>query len=1108
MQPITQSVIDDTISLTAELIELTLDKQTTKDKRRNFQFSRLVNSKQAIETTMHLTDEIIRISSPNASAKILRQISNKVLVKDFGLFDYIGIKLLSILSFIAPRFVKFVIINRVRLSAQGIILNSHKAQLKKHIKNRAKDNIALNINLLGEAVLGEEEANQRFQAVLSVMKLEDVTYISVKISSIVSQLIAADHLGSIERVAQKLRVIYQHSIKEKCFVNLDMEEYRDLQVTIDVFKKLLDEEQFQTLYAGIVLQAYLPDSHKAFADITSWAKDRYEKTGGRIKIRLVKGANLAMERTEAELQGWEAAPYPTKKDVDASYIRLINTAISKEYENFLVIGLASHNLFHIAYAQTLVHLRDTKKQLEIEMLEGMANAEALAIKKKIGSVLLYSPITSNSEFPAAVAYLVRRLDENTSEENYLKASFNMKVGNKQFNLQKQRFVEAVHMATTVNITSHRRADHNRLRAELFQKNIFINQANRDLTDTEYVASIININKDNIFNTALLPVVIGDKEYLHLKTKNGVEPSKNGKVFYTYNVANEELIDQAVKIAKAEQVQWGETSVQTIKEIIGPCAVNMELGRARLTAVMMKDGGKTIAEADPEISEAIDFARFYALSAQHLDIQSQPLGLVVIVPPWNFPYAIPAGGIFAALVAGNAVIFKPAPETVLIAWELVNQLWSAGIPKTLLHFIPTEDNEVGKKLITHKDVDAVVLTGSYQTALLFQTWKPTLRLLAETSGKNSIIVSASADIDNAVKDIVQSAFAHAGQKCSAASLAIVQADVYEHPFFFKQLKDAISTIQVGDSSHVSTFMGPLISPPQDSLMRALTTLEDGEQWLIKPQRLNEYTWTPGVKINVQPHSWTHHTEWFGPVLGVMKAPNLQTAIQWQNNVTFGLTAGLHALDIKECEHWINTVEAGNLYINRGITGAVVNRQPFGGWKKSSFGPTAKAGGEHYVSLFRNYQILHNVQKTKKIVTLWWKIFNKPQKISSTIAERNFIRYIPHENALVVVDEAVPQESIQFVKWIAQLLKIKVSLISTNDILKQKHYFKNNQFTKIRWLAHNSHIPDTIFTNATVDQRKILQNGKIELLLWLKEQSISITNHRYGNVGAGPQIMYHW
>ncbi len=333
-----------------------------------------------------------------------------------------------------------------------------------------------------------------------------------------------------------------------------------------------------------------------------------------------------------------------------------------------------------------------------------------------------------------------------------------------------------------------------------------------------------------------------------------------------------------------------------------------------------------------------------------------MGVVLVVPPWNFPYAIAAGGVLAALAAGNTVLLKPAPEAVRVGWILADQLWRSGVPRDVLQFVPSRDDDVGRHLVSHPGVDAVILTGSLSTAEMFRSWHPTMHLLAETSGKNSLVITAAADVDAAIKDLVRSAFGHAGQKCSAASVAIVEAPIYDDPAFQRQLADAVASLRVGPSWLATTAVGPVIRPPDGALLRALTQLDEGETWLVEPRvdPLNPRLWSPGVKVGVRPGSWSHRTEWFGPVLAVMRAPDFITALTWQNATDFGLTAGLHSLDPEECTMFTERVEAGNVYINRATTGAIVQRQPFGGWKRSAIGPGAKAGGPGYVAVLQQWR----------------------------------------------------------------------------------------------------------------------------------------------------------
>jgi RHH-type proline utilization regulon transcriptional repressor/proline dehydrogenase/delta 1-pyrroline-5-carboxylate dehydrogenase len=313
-------------------------------------------------------------------------------------------------------------------------------------------------------------------------------------------------------------------------------------------------------------------------------------------------------------------------------------------------------------------------------------------------------------------------------------------------------------------------------------------------------------------------------------------------------------------------------------------------------------------------------------------------------------------VLAALAAGNAVVLKPAPEAVLVGWWLAQCLWDAGVPREILQFVPCPDDEIGRGLVTDPRVGGVILTGSVETARLFLGWRPELTLFAETSGKNAIIVTALADRDQAIRDLVRSAFGHDGQKCSAASLAICEAEVYDDADFRRQLRDAAASLAVGSAWEAASRVTPLTQPPGAALRRALTVLDDGESWLLEPRAAadNPQLWSPGIKLGVQPGSFFHRTECFGPVLGLMRAENLEHAIDLANAVPFGLTSGIQTLDDREIARWVDRLEAGNLYVNRPITGAMVGRQPFGGNRLSGTG--SKAGGPDYLLQFLEPKVL--------------------------------------------------------------------------------------------------------------------------------------------------------
>jgi len=1080
-----------------DLIHTSETLRTRKDAANRKRFARLFRDPKAIEVTITLTDEVMRIHSTKEAVTIFSRAAKKASIRGFGLLNMLGLHLLRALSRALPHFVTTLVHQRVRALSKGLILPYEASALTKLLRARSKQGIRLNINVLGEAVLGQHEADTRFKQILEMIARPDVDYISVKLSAVVAQMVTIDHAGSLTKVCERLRLLYRAAAEDKTFVNLDMEEYRDLALTMTAFKKVLSEPEFAGATAGIVLQAYLPESHSAFHNLATWAVQRHAKSGGTIKIRLVKGANLAMESAEAEFNGWSAAPYPTKSDVDASYSRLIDTALRPEFGAAVRIGIASHNLFHLTWAIEVARMRGVLPQLDIEMLEGMANAEALAVTQSGHQVLLYAPVTRRDDFASAVAYLVRRLDENTSDENYLKAAFDIGKNPTKFTEQKERFENSVRERHTISTSSRRHLLHPTVKAG------FRNEPSGDPTKQKYIQQVTaEIKSVQLSNSLEIPVVIAGKATKTTNRGIGSDPSAEGEEWYSYSVINNSLVDEA--IAVSESSTWSRRSAAERRAILEEVAHYMSTQRAESIAVMSRDAGKTVAEADPEVSEAIDFARFYAAVID--DEKSLPIGPVLVIPPWNFPFAIPAGGIFAALAAGNPVLFKPAPETVATAWVLAQQLWQAGIPVDALQFLPSLDDENGRYLVTHPGVKALILTGGFETAHMFVQWRNELNLLAETSGKNALIITACADIDAAVKDLVQSAFGHAGQKCSAASLGIVIESIYNDPAFIRQLIDDVSSLKVGAGYNFSSSVGPVIKPPEGNLSHALRHLDPGESWLLEPEQLDHtgHLWRPGIKVGVKPGSWSHRNEWFGPVLAIMVAPDLKTAVQWQNSTDYGLTAGIHSLDPIELDYWMDKVEAGNLYINRGTTGAVVNRQPFGGWKRSSVGATAKAGGYHYVNSLRNWAPIQHLDLAKRSATKWWRETGTQAIDHAGLeVERNYHRYRrPLSPIIVRFDSVTARDETAFAKFISDLTGAAIEFSNSKEESIEQLVARASG--KVRWLSHETPPRAALLARGvSLDNRPIAQRGDIEAPRWLLEQSVCITYHRYGNTNGGPK-----
>lgn len=1057
----------DRVTGTAEqLLASALAQQSRAERAEAVKLGGMMNDPAGKALTFAMVDEVFRSHDPATAANHFRGLLQRFGVpKYLPFFDRVLMQVGGIASRIFPGLVIPAIARKMRSESARVILSGEKEPLHQYLKNRSDEGFRINLNHLGEAVLGEEEAANRLAAVLQHLSDPDVSYISVKISSIYSQISLIAWNETLAEIKNRLRTLYRAAAVGGKFVNLDMEEYRDLEMTVAAFRGVLDEPEFRSISAGIVLQAYLPDSGDVQRELTQWARDRVSGGGATIKIRLVKGANLAMESVEAELHGWNPAPYSTKADTDANFRRMMEYGCQRENAVAVRLGVASHNLFDVALALTLREDHNVKEFVEVEMLEGMANHQARAVRDAAGGLLLYAPAVRQEDFLSAMAYLVRRLDENTAPENFLREMFAMRPGSEQWNHQQQRFESGWKNRLTVSSASRR-----------------LTSADQPAIDDRFVNS-------------------SDSDW----TQKSVRIAMDDAIakWQPDSVAALPDLGLMLSAAKAAQPAWESAGIGHRAGIMNRVADRMSDQRYGAIACLRSDGLKAIADADGEVSEAIDFARYYARTAEiPQGTLASAMGIVAVVTPWNFPYAIPAGGVIAALMAGNSVVFKPAPATVQTAWFLVQQLWAAGVPRDVLRFYPC-DNSLGEKLLTDLRIACAVLTGSYATARKFQSWRPSLPLLAETSGKNALIITAQADRELAIKDLVRSAFGHSGQKCSAASLAIIEAEVYDDPIFRRQLRDAVASLHAGPATDRSSVVTPLVIEPKDDLLRALTSLEPGEQWLLEPHKLSSDNrqWTPGIRLGVKPGSWFHQTECFGPVLGLMRASSLHEALQWQNEVEYGLTAGIHSLDPEEVAWWQEHVQAGNLYVNRPITGAIVQRQPFGGWKKSCIGPGAKAGGPNYVKSF--YRLRDSEAAAVDYEQVWNDHFSVEHDPAGLRCESNKFRYRPCRGVILRLD-VEDKELIERAKLAAEVTKatLVISLASQESdavfITRLPRLAMDAEFLRTVTVPSDAILSAAYALGLNWIQSPLLASGRMELCHWVREQSISETRHRYGQL----------
>ena len=1186
------TLIDQAVTLARALQSRATELQTPAERRQQAELDRMLQTAADKVTLVQLTDQAFRCRAASRTAEHLTHILDvQGVPRFFSPLDRALLRGFQTFGGWLPGVSVPLVKEHMQQETANVVLPAETELLREHLGARHRDGVRMNLNFLGEALLGEEEAAHRLEKYLEALQLPEVEVLSVKISTLYSQISPLAREHTLRVLCDRLEILYRNGAKLRFkradggeapkFIYLDMEEYRDLHLTAQAFMRTLDRPGLKAVSAGIALQAYVPDSARVQRELNDWARARVAAGGAPITIRVVKGANMEMERVEASGRDWPQAPFKRKRETDANYQRMLREAMRPENLAAVRVGVASHNLFDLAYALVLAAETKAGERVQFEMLEGMANHQRRALLEQTRHLLLYAPACRKEEFLNAIGYLIRRLDENTGPENFLRHAFKLKVGSPDWEQLERGF----RAAFAIEVSDAPRRTQNRLTerfdapcAEMRWQE-FENEPDTDWSlpaNSEWAEQLVARKEAR---TREIPLVIGGGELpsskiSNLKSQIGqcLDPSRPGVVVARHAQAGEADIDRAVTCAQADPAGWRSLTVDARNDILGRVAQELRRARGELMWAALANGGKTLVESDPEVSEAVDFVEFYRTSARFYfeqpGVEATPRGVVVVVPPWNYPIAIPCGGIAAALAAGNTVILKPASDTVLVAWELCQCFWRAGVPRAALQFAPCPGRGAGAQLVAHPGVDAVILTGGTDTALRMLKPRPGLRLFAETGGKNATIVTALSDREFAIKHVVQSAFGHSGQKCSATSLLLLEAEVYDDPGFKRMLCDAVKSLRTGSAWELETRAGPLIRPPAGDLETALKTLEPGESWAVPPQRVgdNPNLWSPGVKYGVTPGGYTHCSEFFGPVLGVMRFERLDEAIALVNQTGYGLTSGLHSLDEREHAQWKAGIRAGNLYINRGTTGAVVLRQPFGGVGKSCFGPGLKAGGPNYVAQLMKFEeadvaspdapvASQNLEELRRAIRTapnligasshrllqaissyyrWWREeFSREHDHFRLLGQDNFRRYLPFEVIRVRVasqDEAfdifaracaarvtgarvvvsspagLANKAVKLLDELTDAWAAAIEFIEETDEQLAAHIraLPAHADERIRFAAPDR-VPDVVRTAAAetgvyLSDEPALAEGRVELLWYLREQSVCHDYHRYGNLGT--------
>lgn len=865
--------------------------------------------------------------------------------------------------------------------AQQFIVGETPADAVAELHSLWRSGSAATVDLLGEKTVIASEAD-RYQA--RVLELLDAlcdaapgwapddllerddlgplprVNVSIKPTALATHYEPLSRTEGIESAKARIRPILRHARDRGAHLHFDMEHYDAKDLTLTLFRELLSEDEFADVHAGVVIQALLRDARDDLADLIAWSSSRSRP----ITVRLVKGAYWDAETVHARAAGWEPPVFQNKDETDASYERC--TRLLHDHHGEVRAAFGSHNLRSLAYAVSYarrIGLPD--HAYEIQLLYGMAEPVHAAIKRLGLRLRVYGPV---GELVPGMAYLVRRLLENTSNESFVRHRF--AEGQALDSLVAAPQVDVLPGPTappTVEATDPeaptpyepeplREWRRGSARAAF---SVAIDQAQAQVTGAGPGIDV--------------PALIDGEQVRTAATITSVDPARFDTVVATSASCTAADADAAVAAALRAAPAWRATPPVERAAVLFRAAEWMRRRRDDIAALECFEAGKPWDQADADVCEAIDFCEYYGREVLRLDgaaaslVQSPPgeanrlryqgKGVAVVISPWNFPLAIPCGMTVAALVAGNPVILKPAEQSPGVAWRLAEALVAAGVPRGVFQLLPGLGEDVGARLVAHPDVALIAFTGSKPVGLEINRVAATpqpgqhqmKKVVCELGGKNALIIDADADPDQAVPAAAYSAFGYAGQKCSAASRVIVLDAVYDS--MVARLVGCSRELLLGHPATPGVQVGPVIDADAHERVRGYIERAPSQGTvLLQRDDVPAGGWFVGPTIVAvdDPAAPIATEEIFGPVLAVLRARDFDHAIELANGTDYALTAGVFSRSPVHLQRAAAELRAGNVYLNRHITGAVVGRQPFGGYGMSGIG--SKAGGPDYLLQF--------------------------------------------------------------------------------------------------------------------------------------------------------------
>lgn len=1065
---------------------------------------------------------------------------------------------LSISQIFVPAMQDFVI-----SKMYDLIANADPEELTDRVIDIEKKGIGVVIHRLKNKVFSDVDVSNNLKDYLSDLKNPLIANIQVSISQICQgtnprkfgayKIKAIESLKTLYRAAMKSPILYADGKKKSKKVVLISSSYDEMLLAYEVFNQVIQEKEFYAYPGSISLASNIPESYELLKSLTFLAKERKKSGGAALNVHIHKGYNFQKEKIKAAIENQELPIFNSKEEVDANFIKLIEFALDRENIMSLNVTVENHNLFDVSFCLLQAAKNHCLSYLNFSFQQGLFAPFLDVLKNIHANVNCLVPITDYETFNQALEYIFQTIDQITEKSSFYNFIVTSQIGTPQWIAQSKKFLESFNHQSISHLGKKIISQN---RNSTFLSEPFSNTRMIDFSIEQNRKKFADLAKmwikhkhDNI------PLQIAGEEIFNADISSKLLFPREEVNQYNFCVAGKAHLETALEIAtqfaeKQKNILFGDRA-----KILQNIANKIASVKEEFIGLICQETGKLIHEADAEVCLSIDLAEVYAKSALEFSkltsVQFFPKGTVAVLSSWEMPFSDAINAILAAFVTGNCIIFKPHSEAVLVGYKLCQLLWEEGISKQVLQFLPSNKEELSQELIKSWPIDLVFYNGDPAFTHKIYKSRPDVDLVADPYGKNCIIISSFCDPDLAIEAIVNSSLTFAGQANTCVNLAIIDADLYDDAQFMQRLKNAFLDVKVGSFYEENVDMGPLMHSPKQLIKRSLSKLDYGEKWLLPPMQktTDSAFWSPGVKLDVRPYGFSHMQEKLGPVISLMRSEDLKHSLEMANLIPHKSCLLFISLNEKEHKKVIEKSQYSNVFINRGLTHFVAKRQVFGLSQLNALSPGFKIAGSNFLLQFMKIQETSLPQRKGPIhenvgaltalldemdigndkLALWaasisnysfaWQKMQKHIDNCKIIGQDNFIKLVPLKRICLRIDKN--SDFFDAIRICAACITVGAELeISIDESLEMLSFYlipsivvireslselirrvERGKIAKIRCagsapyeLIKHSH---DNFVPCITDP--VVSTGRIELMHYLKEVSLSYDYHRYGNLG---------